>query len=106
MLGLVSPTQSAAVQAQAGAHEGLLQVNGDNSQIARQASTRNSLEQGQQQTSGHSQALSAHQRRAKLHLDARRPGQGDILAGQIHIAQESWLDRATAKARAKIENKS
>lgn len=41
----------------------------------------------------------------KLKLDASKPGHNETSAGHICIAIESWLDRATAKAKAKMQER-
>ena len=86
--------------------EGELQIDGN--ELARQTSTsdRHGPEQQQQQSTQHAKALKAHQPTVKLHLNALRSGNDERSAGLIHIAQESWLERAKAKARANIQHQS
>lgn len=101
--------QCADIQADhASSSKGMLQVGGTSEEPARQSSAagRQGPEQEQQQSLGHSKALKIDQPLAKLHLDACRPASAEGAAGSIHIAKESWLDRATNKARAKIQDSS
>ena len=77
--------------------------------IARQQSTtlQQGTEQKQPQSALHVESMGVSQPAVKLLLDAGETA-SDIpfLKGQISIATESWLDRATAKAKASMHEKS
>lgn len=77
--------------------------------IARQQSTthRQGTEQKQQQSALRVESMEVSQPAVKLLLDAREAASDTLtLKGQISIATESWLDRATAKAKASMYEKS
>ncbi len=106
--------KNCGIQASSGSEtEGVLHVGVNNPTIARQRPTigRHGEEEHQQQSTQHAQELEATQPVVKLELTASRTGHaGDnpntnSAAGQIYIGTESWLDRARAKAQAKVRER-
>lgn len=87
--------------------DGVLHTTGTSKGFAKQSPTvdRHGQEQQQEHNTQHTQALEANQPVVKLRLDACKPGHNETLAGHIRIAIESWLDRATAKAKAKMQQR-
>ncbi len=83
---------------------GVLHVEGSNDCFARQrsAAERQGQEQQQQQSLQDAETVNATHPAVKLTLNAINSNTAGRSAGQIHLAAESWLDRATAKARAKM----
>ena len=87
---------------------GTLHVEGSSTSFARQRPTaaRQSMEQEQQQTQEHVEEMNATQPVVKLVLDARKQGSHESEFGRVSVATETWLERATAKAKASIREKS
>jgi len=88
---------------------GVLHVGGGNDCFARQrsAAERQGQEQQQQQQSlQDAETVHATHPAVKLTLNASSSDNAGRSCGQIHLAAESWLDRATAKARAKMAERS
>ena len=88
---------------------GVLHIGGSNDCFARQrtAAERQGQEQQQQQQSlQDADTVHATHPAVKLTLNASSSDTAERSGGQIHLAAESWLDRATAKARAKMAERS
>ncbi|KAL0030213.1 hypothetical protein WJX77_003267 [Trebouxia sp. C0004] len=85
---------------------GVLHVGGSNDCFARQRSAAE--RQGQQQHQGlqDAETVYATHPAVRLTLNASSCDTAGRSDGQIHLAAESWLDRATAKARAKMAARS
>lgn len=83
---------------------GVLHIGGSNDGFARQrtAAERQGQEQQQQQSLQDAETVHATHPAVTLTLNASSRDNAGRLGGQIHLAAESWLDRATAKARAKM----
>lgn len=83
---------------------GVLHVKGSNDCLARQksAAERPGHEQQQQQSLQDVETVHATHPAVHLTLNASSRDHAGRSGGQIHLAAESWLDRATAKARAKM----
>ena len=64
------------------------------------------MQQEQQQSTLHAEKMQANQPVVKLLLDARKSDSDRGSPGKISIATESWLERATAKARASMRERS
>lgn len=75
--------------------------------LARQQSTtdRGDTQQGQHQTVPPTQNMQANLPAVKLLLDARKTANDRDASGKILISTESWLERATAKAKASVREK-
>ena len=76
--------------------------------IARQEfeTQRQDTEEKQEQSQLHIENMAASQPAVKLLLDTRETANDATSSkGQISIATESWLDRATAKAHASMRKK-
>lgn len=75
----------------------------NSARVARQQSTMD--RQGTEQSTLHVEKMEASQP-VKLLLDARgTASDGTSSAGKISIATETWLDRATAKAKASMRER-
>ena len=86
---------------------GVLHVGGSNDCFARHRSAAETQGQAQQQQSLQDVAtVHATHPAVKLTLNASSNDTAGRSAGQVHLAAESWLDRATAKARAKMAERS
>jgi len=87
---------------------GVLHVGGSNDCFARQrsAAERQGQEQQQQQSVQDAETVHATHPAVKLTLNASSCDTAGRSGGQVHLAAESWLDRATAKARAKMAERS
>ena len=87
-----------------------MHIGGCSSNVASQLPTVHGQGEQQQQQDSAAQKLETSQPVVNLKsLSSKATGVGanDIkFAGPIHIATESWLDRATKKAKAKILEKS
>ena len=88
---------------------GVLHVGGSNDCFARHRSAAERQGQAQQQQQQSLQDVAtvhATHPAVKLTLNASSNDTAGRSAGQVHLAAESWLDRATAKARAKMAERS
>ena len=74
-------------------------------QLARQQSTTDRQGTEQQHTAPPAGDPRASQPAVKLLLDARKTASNRGPAGKILIATESWLERATAKAKASLHDR-
>lgn len=77
----------------------------NSARIARQQPTmdRQGTEQKQQQGALHGESMEASRQAVKLLLDARKTASdGASVGGKVFVATETWLDRATAKAKASM----
>lgn len=91
------------MQEDAASEVGVLHVSGSSTSFARQRST---ADRQSTQTEKHaSNNMEAVQPVTKLLLDARKTPTHYFPAGNISVATESWLDRATAKAKASVQER-
>ena len=90
---------------------GVLHVGGSNDCSARHRSAaerQGQAQQQQQQQQSLQDVATVHATHpaVKLTLSASSNDTAGRSAGQVHLAAESWLDRATEKARAKMAERS
>lgn len=75
-------------------------------ELAKQQSTTDRQGTEQPQTALPAETMQASQPAVKLLLDARKTASDSGPSGRIVIATESWLERATAKAKASMRDRS
>lgn len=88
---------------------GVLHIGGSDDGFARQRTAAERQGQEQQQLHSLQDAATVHATHPAVKLTLNASSCSDTAGrsgGHIHLAAESWLDRATAKARAKMAERS